>query len=97
MFSVFGAVGQALYNRADAQKFGPNAVGKEDHLKKESWLNSKWSPVKVLSDEEYETMLQQRLLRANAEIALIDESIAALKAKEISEREQIVNESNQVK
>lgn len=35
--------------------------------------------MKVLSDEEYGELLQEKLLRVNAEIALLDESIEALK------------------
>ncbi|KAL9587697.1 MAG: hypothetical protein Q9203_003413 [Teloschistes exilis] len=44
-------------------------------------FNSKWSPMKVLSDEEYEKMLRQKLLRADAEIAILDDDIAKAKAK----------------
>jgi len=36
----------------------------------------------VLSDAEYEKLLQERLLRINAEIALVDENIEALRAQE---------------
>ncbi|KAI4095980.1 MAG: hypothetical protein L6R37_007010 [Teloschistes peruensis] len=44
-------------------------------------LNSQWSPMKVLSDEEYEKMLRQKLLRADAEIAILEDDIAEAKAK----------------
>ena len=81
MFALFGAANQAIYNRSAAQnanlpQTAPN--GRE----KFSWMNSKWSPMKVLSDAEYEKMLQEKLLRVNAEIALVDESIEALRAQE---------------
>ena len=39
----------------------------------------KWSPMKVLSDEEYERMLQEKLLRVEAEIAVLDEKIERAK------------------
>ncbi|KAL8949824.1 MAG: hypothetical protein Q9183_007567, partial [Haloplaca sp. 2 TL-2023] len=39
-------------------------------------LSSPWSPIKVLSDSDYETLLKQKLLRLEAEIARIDEEIA---------------------
>ncbi|KAI1501296.1 hypothetical protein F5X99DRAFT_208468 [Biscogniauxia marginata] len=45
-----------------------------------SWLDSKWSPMKRLSDKEYEEKLEEKLLRLDAEIAIIDESIELLKA-----------------
>ncbi|RFU34929.1 hypothetical protein B7463_g1413, partial [Scytalidium lignicola] len=76
MFAVFGAIGQTTYNIIDARNLKRAA---EDSTPKSSWLNSRWSPVKVLSDAEYERMLQEKLLRVNAEIALVDESIAALR------------------
>jgi hypothetical protein len=38
--------------------------------------------MKVLSDSEYETMLREKLLRVNAQIALVDENIEALRAQE---------------
>lgn len=39
----------------------------------------KYSPVKVISDAEYEAMLQERLLSVDAEIALLDEKIVMVK------------------
>lgn len=78
MFSIFGAAGQAIYNRADAN----HVENPEKKNLKDSWINSKWSPMKVLSDAEYEGMMQEKLLRVNADIALIDESIAALRIQE---------------
>jgi hypothetical protein len=82
MFSLFGAAGQALYNRADARH--SQSVGVPES-KKGSWLNSKWSPVKVLSDDEYEHMLRERLLKINAQIALVDESIEEIRKEEARE------------
>ncbi|TVY84227.1 hypothetical protein LSUE1_G000540 [Lachnellula suecica] len=81
MFSLLGAAGQAAHNRnttrnADLSQTTP---AKSEPF---SWMNSKWSPMKVLSDVEYEKMLQEKLLRVNAEIAMIDDNIAALRAQE---------------
>lgn len=47
-----------------------------------SWLDSKWSPVTRLSDEDYEKALQGKLLRIEADIALIDDDIQALRSPE---------------
>ncbi|TVY24933.1 hypothetical protein LHYA1_G006249 [Lachnellula hyalina] len=81
MFALFGAAGQAVYNRSAAQNSNmPQAA--TDKSEKFSWMNSKWSPMSVLSDAEYEKLLQERLLRINAEIALVDENIEALRAQE---------------
>ncbi|KAE9372353.1 hypothetical protein N431DRAFT_439465 [Stipitochalara longipes BDJ] len=80
MFAIFGAAGQTIYNRADARN--SELVEKGGSDKKNSILNSKWSPMKVLSDSEYENMLREKLLRVNARIALVDENIEALRAQE---------------
>ncbi|OCK80734.1 hypothetical protein K432DRAFT_416509 [Lepidopterella palustris CBS 459.81] len=85
MFTIFGYVGQSIYDVVDARKT-------REHKEKmqHSGINeqpnfiqritkSRWSPVKVLSDEEYESMLNEKLLRIEADIALIDENIEHLK------------------
>jgi hypothetical protein len=41
---------------------------------------SKWAPLKALSDQQYEEMLQQKLLKIDVELSMIDEKIATLKA-----------------
>jgi hypothetical protein len=80
MFAIFGAAGQALYNMADARN--SELAEKGEIANKLSFLNSKWSPMKVLSDDEYENMLREKLLQVNAQIALVDENIEALRAQE---------------
>jgi len=80
MFALFGAAGQKVYSMSEARKAVASEISPEP--KKTSWLDSKWSPMRLLSDTEYESMLQERLLRVNAEIALVDEHIEALQAQE---------------
>lgn len=46
----------------------------------------KYSPLKYIPDDEYEVMLQERLLRLDAEIALVDEKIEELKQEVENER-----------
>jgi len=80
MFALFGSAGQAAYNSIDAQKSArPEADAKPRNFQ---WMNSKWNPMQVLTDAEYENMVQEKLLWINAKIALIDESIEALRAEE---------------
>ena len=49
------------------------------HVKSDNILTriakSRWSPVEVLTDEQYRKILQEKLLRVDAEIALIDDRI----------------------
>lgn len=46
----------------------------------------KYSPLKYIPDDEYEVMLQERLLRLDAEIALVDEKLEELKQELEKER-----------
>lgn len=88
-FFVFGAIGylgQCTYDAVDRRKMadvnsGGTARGGHE---KETWMRSKWVPWKALTDEEYEAMLREKLLRVNAEIALLDESLEGLKRQEKS-------------
>ena len=43
---------------------------------------SKLSPLKKLTDKEYEDYLEEKLLKVETEIALIDDRIAELRAQE---------------
>jgi hypothetical protein len=72
VFSALGAGGQAV----------TNATGNGDSVpsqKRGSWLDSKWSPLTPLTDQQYEAMLREKILRLDAEIALLDDDIAQLK------------------
>ena len=85
MFGLFGAAGQKVFERMDEKHTAEvkRELGGEE---REGWwkraMGSKWSPMKVLTDEEYERMLKERLLRAEAEIAVLDEDIARLKEQD---------------
>lgn len=62
-----------------------NAVAgrsKPDDAEGSSWFDSKWSPLKKLSDAEYVDMMGEKILRVEADIALIDEHIEKLKELE---------------
>lgn len=45
----------------------------------DSWLRSKWSPLKKLTDKEYIEMMEEKRLKLDVEIALIDDRIADLR------------------
>lgn len=78
VFAILGGAGQIIYNFTDTRHYA-HSISPAKSENGPGWLNSKWSPVKVLSDSEYEGILQEKLLRVKAEIALIDENIAELK------------------
>lgn len=91
MFTLFGYLGQTVYNTLDArhsEQLASDAQavaeGKEKDGKRfwERVAEMKWSPLKVLSDEDYGKMLKEKLLRVEAEIALVDEEVERLKGEE---------------
>ncbi len=87
MFTFFGYVGQTIYNKLDARYSQRVALeiqkGREE--KKGFWnkvADMEWSPMKKLSDEEYGYMLRERLLKVEADIALVDEELQKLRIEE---------------
>ncbi|KAB8296129.1 hypothetical protein EYC80_008922 [Monilinia laxa] len=92
-FVVFGAagyVGQKIYDAVDERKLEEMRL-EEDGKKnsEESWVDSKWVPWKKLTDDEYEGMLKERLLKVDAEIAILDENLESLKAQQNSEAQKL--------
>jgi hypothetical protein len=92
MFSLFGWAGQHGYNYLDTRnssELQQQAMlkAKGEDKPKETLIyrfaKSKWSPMSVLSDEEYENMMQEKLLRVEAEIAVIDDKIEAFKKQAV--------------
>lgn len=69
--TMLGAGGQAIID-ATAGTRDPSAP-------KRSWLESKWVPITPLSDQQYAEFLEDKILKAEAEIAIIDENIDALR------------------
>ena len=67
MFSLFGWSGQHAYEWLDARNSGrvrEERRREEEGAQKDSWLQrvskSKWSPMKALSDGEYEEVMQEK-------------------------------------
>ncbi|KAF2104925.1 hypothetical protein NA57DRAFT_51717 [Rhizodiscina lignyota] len=78
VMSGLGYLGQTVYDKLDARNTEQVAKGPQEKL----WVRmakSKWSPMKAISDEEYEAMLQEKILKLDVEIALIDERIEEAK------------------
>ncbi|CCU76377.1 hypothetical protein BGHDH14_bgh05099 [Blumeria hordei DH14] len=78
MFAIFGAVGQALTDKISNREL--NSIV-PDPGPKVSWLNSRWSPVKTISNEEYKNIMSEKLLQIKAEIALVDDRIKYLRSQ----------------
>lgn len=76
MFSLFGAGGQAFLNYREKRV----AARPASEAKTGFW--SRWSPVTALSDKDYEKVLEEQLLRVEADIALVDDHIKGLRESE---------------
>ncbi|KAI1144101.1 hypothetical protein F5Y05DRAFT_407501 [Hypoxylon sp. FL0543] len=78
----FGTLGAASAYLSERLK---NKSRDSESKTKARWLDSKWSPLKRLSDKEYEEKLEEKILRINAEISVLDDSIASLRASSNTE------------
>ena len=97
MFTIFGYIGQTVYGALDARHSEQvasdaqaEAEGKKND-RKSFWAKlagMKWSPVTVLSNEDYANILEEKLLRVDAEIALLDEEVERLQGEERSIRKR---------
>jgi hypothetical protein len=88
MFAIFGALGQSIYNTLDAAHTAEieNAalnLSQPPRSLVHRIADMKWSPMKVLSDDEYKDMLTRKLLKIDAEIAILDEDVARLKREQM--------------
>jgi len=79
MGTLTGYLGQKGYNMIDEKHTETLASHTQTEPFWRRLADSKFSPVKVLSDKEYESMLMEKLLKVNAEIAVIDDDIFKLK------------------
>lgn len=85
MFSLFGCLGQVAYNKLSARP-EVNAEPKQGFWRRMS--EKSFSPVTVLTNEEYAEMLREKMLKVDVEISIIDDKIAALKEQERREVER---------
>lgn len=66
---------------------------KDSTSPKTDWLASRWSPVTAMSDDDYARFIEDKILKLDVEMSMIDDKIAALEAgksqsgTEISARE----------
>lgn len=71
VWTTVGAVGQIIANRMAVRK--PKV---DDD--KEGFF-TRWTPLKKLTDQEYKDMMFEKMLRIDADIALIDDRIVELR------------------
>ena len=74
MFCILGTAGQGAYNKLQSR-------AERAEIKRplgERILESRWMPFKRIPDQDYVATLEEKGIRISAEIAIIDEKIAAL-------------------
>ena len=79
MIGFMGLAGQGGYNMISAARTS-EANPRRSIMQR--LIESKWMPLKALSDQQYEEMLQQKIFKIDVEISMIDERITNLKATE---------------
>lgn len=81
MGTLFGVTGQIAYNTIGSWRINheSTALLRSSNYQLKNLLNSSWSPVKMLSKEDYEKILNDKLLAVDAEIAIVEEEISSKK------------------
>ncbi|RKF58866.1 hypothetical protein OnM2_064006 [Erysiphe neolycopersici] len=76
MFALFATTGQIILNNLEQRKIRHRF---QDSRTMNSWMSSKWLPIRAMPDKEYEKILKNQLTAIKAEIALIDKKIEELR------------------
>jgi len=76
IFSLLGYCGQSIFNGVDAWQLANANTTRKPFMQR--MADSKWIPLRSLSDQEYRGMLSEKLLSIEAEIALLDDKIEEL-------------------
>ncbi len=93
--------GQRIYNYLDARntkqlweraQLDPEEQNKPRAPIMQRFLQSKWSPVTPLSDEQYENILREKILQVEAEIALVDDRIEEFRKKALEQAAEKLKE-----
>jgi hypothetical protein len=79
-----GYLGQRSYNAVDEWHLQNNKRPTKPLA--QQIAESRWIPIKALSDEQYKEILSEKLLSVDAEIALLDEKIEKLRELNSSEK-----------
>jgi hypothetical protein len=84
MGSISGAAGQWSYNMYQKRKeqTAASPPAKTETSLFDRMLTSPYSPVRRISDQDWEKVIGDKMLQVDVEIALIDDQIAALKKEQ---------------
>lgn len=76
LFSLFGYVGQKTWNFVERRQQENDGKGPKPILQR--MADSKWIPLRSLSDDEFRNLLNDKLLSIEVDISLLDEKIESL-------------------
>jgi hypothetical protein len=93
VFSFLGYVGQSSWNMVERRRLESDGAPSKSILQR--MADSKWIPLRVLSDDEFKHLLNEKLLSIEAEIALLDEKIADMERNRVTEAHQSSSQSSQ--
>lgn len=82
MMGILGLTGQGVYN-SFLHSGDPEKAPRPSFIQR--LTESKWAPLRSLSDDEYEKMLGEKWLKLEVEISLLDGKIASLRALQAGE------------
>ncbi|QKX58263.1 uncharacterized protein TRUGW13939_05384, partial [Talaromyces rugulosus] len=93
LFSLFGYVGQKTWNFVERRQQENEGKGPKPILQR--MAESKWVPLRSLSDDEFRNLLNEKLLSIEVDISLLDEKIQSLERERALEQSQKAPESSQ--
>ena len=87
--AVFGLVGLGGHwineKRLERRELIGEMMGAEGEQKRVGWIEwvttRKWSPIQMLSDEEYREIMMRKLLKVEAEIAVLEDDVKAIRER----------------
>ncbi len=79
MFSLFGLGVQGLLDFGTRQRYQPQTQEPTPAVAESGKPRSKWAFVSRLSDDEYLAILEEKIMRLDAEVAVIDEELQSLR------------------
>ena len=83
---VGGALGFAGQHGVNAWNTAPDEDAPASRPLLERITKSRWFPLKHLSDDEYRELIEKKLLRVEAELAIIDEDMDSLRKSQTAEQ-----------
>lgn len=91
VFSLVGYLGQSSYNAIDSWQMEQANTPSKPIIQRIA--DSKWIPLKTLSDDDYRGILNEKLLSIEAEMALIDEKIEQLEKAKLNSPEDTTRQA----